>query len=230
MSNSPFPHLLSPLSLGFTEIRNRILMGSMHTGLEDRKKNYPKLAAYFAERARGGVGLMVTGGIAPNFEGWVSPFASKLTNRSEMVAHRLVTKAVHEEKGVICMQILHSGRYGYHPLNVAPSAIKSPISPFRPRGLSSWGVKKQISDFVRCAKLAQEAGYDGVEVMGSEGYLINEFLSNKTNLRKDQWGGPFENRIRFPVEIVGQIRTAVGPKFIIIYRLSMLDLVQDGNT
>jgi len=205
-------------------------MGSMHTGLEETKNGFEKMAAYFAERARGGVGLIVTGGIPPNIQGWLTPFGSKLSTHSEARKHQIVTKAVHDEGGKICLQILHAGRYGYHPLAVAPSSIKSPISPFKPWALTSGGVERTIGAFVRCAALAQEAGYDGVEVMGSEGYLINEFIVSKTNKRTDKWGGSFENRMRFPIEIVKRIRAKVGPNFIIIYRLSMLDLVEDGNT
>ncbi len=230
MTHPHYPHLLAPLDLGFTVLANRVLMGSMHTGLEDRARHYPRLAEYFAERARGGVGLIVTGGIAPNRAGWVAPFAGKLAGRREVPRHRMITNAVHAEDGKICMQILHAGRYGYHPLVVAPSPIKSPISPFRPRGLSTAGVERQIRDFVRCATLAREAGYDGVEVMGSEGYFINQFLVTRTNHRKDRWGGDFEARMQLPVEIVRRTREAVGPDFIIIYRLSMLDLVDDGST
>ena len=225
-----YPHLFEPLDLGFTTLKNRILMGSMHTGLEESKNGFAKQAAYFAERARGGVGLIVTGGVAPNRAGWTSPFGSKLSNRSEANQHRLITEAVHAEGGKICMQILHTGRYGYHPICVAPSAIKSPISPFKPWKLSSGGIKRTINDFVNCAKLAQEAGYDGVEIMGSEGYLINQFIVSKTNQRTDEWGGSYENRIKFPIEIVRQTREAVGKNFIIIYRLSMLDLVEDGSS
>ncbi len=229
MSN-PYSSLLAPLDLGFTTLKNRVLMGSMHTGLEDRKKDYPRLAAYFAERARGGVGLIVTGGIAPNVAGWVGPMAGKLSRPWEVPRHRLITSAVHAEGGKVCMQILHSGRYGYHPFSVGPSPIKSPITPFKPKALSTRGVHKQISDFVRCAELAKRAGYDGVEVMGSEGYFINQFLVSRTNKRDDEWGGPFSNRMRLPVEIVRQTREAVGKDFIIIYRLSMLDLVDDGQS
>lgn len=229
MAHPLYPHLLAPLDLGFTQLPNRVLMGSMHTGLEDRAKNYPKLAAYFAERARGGVGLMVTGGIAPNRAGWVAPFSGKLSRRGEVARHRLVTEAVHNEGGKICMQILHSGRYGYHPLAVAPSRIKSPISPFSPWALSGRGVRTQIEDFIHCAALAREAGYDGVEVMGSEGYLINQFLVARTNQRTDDWGGSYEARMRFPLEILRGMRERVGKDFIIIYRLSMLDLVSDGS-
>ncbi len=227
---SPYPHLLSPLDLGFTTLRNRVLMGSMHTGLEDRAKDYDKLAAYFGERAAGGVALIVTGGIAPSINGWLAPFASKLSWPWEVKRHRKVTGAVHEHGGKIAMQILHAGRYGYHPLSVSASPIKSPITPFRPRELSKGGVENTIEDFVRTAAYAQEAGYDGVEVMGSEGYLINQFLVKRTNQRTDEWGGSYENRMRFPTEIVRRIRAKVGRDFIIVYRLSMLDLVEDGQT
>ncbi|NNF15940.1 MAG: NADPH-dependent 2,4-dienoyl-CoA reductase [Gammaproteobacteria bacterium] len=222
--------LLAPLDLGFTTLKNRVLMGSMHTGLEDRRKDYPRLAEYFAERARGQVGLIVTGGIAPNVAGWVAPMAGKLNRAWEVGRHRLITDAVHAADGKVCMQILHAGRYGYHPFTVAPSPIKSPITPFKPRALSTRGVDKQIRDYVRCARLAREAGYDGVEVMGSEGYFINQFLVTHTNHRDDQWGGSFANRMRLPVEIVRQTRAEVGDDFIIIYRLSMLDLIHDGST
>jgi 2,4-dienoyl-CoA reductase (NADPH2) len=226
---NPYPHLLAPLDLGFVTLPNRVLMGSMHTGLEDRAGNYPKLAAYLAERAAGGVGLIVTGGIAPNIAGWVAPFAGKLSARREVPRHRLVTDAVHAAGGRVCMQILHAGRYAYHPLSVAPSPLKSPITPFKPRGLSARGVEAQIRAFARCAALAREAGYDGVEIMGSEGYLINEFIAARTNRRDDAWGGDFERRCRFPIEIVRRVREAVGPDFIIIYRLSALDLVEGGS-
>ncbi len=225
-----YSHLLSPLDLGFTVLKNRTLMGSMHTGLEDRAKDFPKLAAYFAERARGGVGLMVTGGFAPNVEGWLSPFGSKLSKKSEVKRHRQVTKAVHDEGGKICLQILHAGRYGYSPLCVSASNVKSPISPFKPRALSTKGVYKTINDYANTAYLAKEAGYDGVEIMGSEGYFINQFLVSHTNKRTDEWGGAFENRMRLPVEIVKSVREKVGPNFIIIYRLSMLDLIEQGST
>jgi len=230
VTQSPFPHLLAPLDLGFTTLPNRVLMGSMHTGLEDRGEDYPKLAAYFAERARGGVGLIVTGGIAPNAAGWTKPFAGTLSGRHHLARHRLITGAVHSEQGRICMQILHTGRYAYHPLAVAPSRLKAPISRFTPRALSENGVRGQIADFVRCASLAQQAGYDGVEIMGSEGYFINQFLAARTNHRTDRWGGSWENRMRFPLEIVAGTRAAVGPAFIIIYRLSMLDLVEGGGS
>jgi 2,4-dienoyl-CoA reductase (NADPH2) len=225
-----FPHLLAPLDLGFTQLRNRVVMGSMHTGLEDKKKDFPKLAAYFAERARGGVGLMVTGGLNPNWEGWFYPFASSLTRRGELAQHRLVTDAVHEAGGKICMQVLHAGRYGYHPLSVSASRIKAPINPFTPRALSERGIERQIEAFVRAAGLAQDAGYDGVEIMGSEGYFINQFTCKRTNKRTDRWGGSIDNRIRLPVEIVQRVRQAVGKRFIIMYRLSMLDLVEGGNS
>jgi 2,4-dienoyl-CoA reductase (NADPH2) len=224
-----YPHLFAPLQLGNVTLPNRILMGSMHTGLEDKAADFDRLAAYFAERARGGVGLMVTGGIAPSIEGWLKPFGGRLTMPWHKPRHRKVTQAVHAEGGRICMQILHAGRYGYHPLSVAPSRIKSPITPFTPRALSSRGVERTINDFVRCAKLAQDAGYDGVEVMGSEGYLINQFIAARTNQRSDAWGGDAVRRMRFPVEIVRRMRKAVGSDFIIIYRLSMLDLVENGQ-
>jgi 2,4-dienoyl-CoA reductase (NADPH2) len=226
---SQYPNLLQPLDLGFTTLRNRTLMGSMHTGLEDRQKNFPRLAAFFAERARGGAGLIVTGGYAPNMAGWVSPFSSRLASHAAARAHRPITDAVHTEGGKIALQILHAGRYGYHPLVVAPSPVKSPISPFKPRGLSARGVESQIAAYVRCARLAREAGYDGVEIMGSEGYLINQFLVTHVNQRQDKWGGSCENRMRFPVEIVERVREAVGVDFIIIYRLSMLDLIPAGQ-
>lgn len=230
MSASPYPHLLSPLDLGFRTLANRVLMGSMHTGLEDKASDFPRLAAYFAERARGGVGLIVTGGVAPNMLGWLKPFSGKLSMPWEVRRHTLVTKAVHAEGGVICLQLLHAGRYAYHPLSVAPSALKAPINPFKPRALSSRGVERQIRAFVRAATLAREAGYDGVEVMGSEGYLINQFLAPRTNHRDDDWGGSFERRLRFPVEIVRRTREAVGKDFIIIFRLSMLELVEGGSS
>jgi 2,4-dienoyl-CoA reductase (NADPH2) len=224
-----FPHLLAPLDLGFTRLENRVVMGSMHTGLEDRKRDFPKLAAYFAERARGGVGLMVTGGFNPNWEGWFYPFASKFSNRRQVAQHRLVTEAVHSAGGKICLQILHAGRYSYHPLSVSASRIKAPITPFTPRALDDGGVLRQVAAFVRAAELAQEAGYDGVEIMGSEGYFINQFTCARTNRRRDRWGGSLENRLRLPIEIVQRTRRAVGDRFIIMYRLSMLDLVEGGN-
>ena len=230
MSATPYPHLLAPLDLGFTTLRNRVLMGSMHTGLEDRSKHFPRLAQYFAERARGGVGLIVTGGFSPNIAGWVSPLASKLSGSGAAKDHRQITQAVHREGGKIALQILHSGRYGYHPFSVSASRIKSPITPFTPRALSSGGVEKQIQAFIRCAQLAREGGYDGVEVMGSEGYFINQFLVTHTNKRTDEWGGPYENRMRLPVEIIERMREKVGRDFIIVYRLSMLDLIPDGQS
>jgi len=228
-ATTPFPHLFAPLDLGFATLPNRVLMGSMHTGLEDHARDFGKLAAFYAERARGGVGLIVTGGIAPSIEGWLTPFAGRMSMPWHVARHRKITHAVHSEGGRICMQILHAGRYAYHPLSVAPSAIKSPITPFKPRALTLRGIERTIGDFVRAAKLAQDAGYDGVEVMGSEGYLLNEFLVERTNQRSDDWGGSVDNRQRFAVEIVRRMRAAVGRDFIIIYRLSMLDLVENGQ-
>ena len=229
MDSTAYPHLFAPLGLGFCTLPNRVLMGSMHTGLEDRSRDYPRLAAYFRERAEGGVGLMVTGGVSPNLVGWLKPFAAKLSWPWEIHKHRIVTSAVHAAGSRICLQILHAGRYGYHPLTVSASGIQAPINPFKPRKLSSWGVERQVSAYVNCARLAREAGYDGVEVMGSEGYLINQFLSARTNKRTDAWGGTPEKRMRFAVEIVRRIREAVGPDFILIYRLSMLELVPEGT-
>jgi len=227
---TPYPHLLAPLDLGFTTLRNRVLMGSMHTGLEDGRKHFERMAVYFAERARGEVGLIVTGGFAPNIEGWAKPFAGTLATRGAARRHTAITKAVHAEGGKIALQILHTGRYGYQPFCVAPSRIQSPISPFTPRELSAGGIERQIKAFVRCAQLAREAGYDGVEVMGSEGYFINQFLVAHTNQRTDDWGGSYENRMRLPLEILARTREAVGPDFIIIYRLSLLDLVPNGSS
>jgi 2,4-dienoyl-CoA reductase (NADPH2) len=229
MTASPYPHLFSPLDLGFCTLPNRVLMGSMHTGLEDRSRDFPRLAAYLRERAEGGVGLIVTGGVAPNLVGWLKPFGAKLSWPWEIHKHRIVTGAVHSAGGRVCLQILHAGRYGYHPLSVSASGLQSPINPFKPRALSSWGVERQVKAFVDCARLARDAGYDGVEVMGSEGYLINQFLSARTNNRSDAWGGTPEKRMRFAVEIVRRIREACGPDFILIYRLSMLELVEGGN-
>ncbi|MDH6292858.1 NADPH-dependent 2,4-dienoyl-CoA reductase [Rhodococcus opacus] len=225
-----FPQLLAPLDLGFTTLKNRVIMGSIHTGLEDRAKDVPRLAEYFAERARGGVALIVTGGYAPNRTGWLLPFGAKLTNRVEARRHRAITKAVHDEGGKIALQILHAGRYSYQPFSVSASSIKAPINPFRPRKLTGRGVRWQIRNFVRCARLAQQANYDGVEIMGGEGYFINQFLCERTNKRTDEWGGTPENRRRMAVEIVRRTRKAVGPKFIIIFRLSMADLVEGGQT
>lgn len=226
---SPYRHLLEPLDLGHVKLKNRVLMGSMHTGLEDSRRDIGKLAAYFAERARGGVGLMVTGGYAPSRAGRLMPFGSKLTTRAEARRHRTVTEAVHAEGGLIALQLLHAGRYGYHPFSVSASAIKSPITPFKPRALSSGGVRKQIAAFAHAAGLAKEAGYDGVELMGSEGYFINQFLAERTNGRTDEWGGTPQARRRLAVEIVRQTREAVGPDFLIVYRLSMADLVEGGQ-
>ncbi len=229
-TDSAFPHLFRPLDLGFITIRNRVLMGSMHTGLEEEPDGFRRMAAYFGLRAEGGAGLIVTGGVAPNRSGWVAPFSIRLASASQIGGHTLITEAVHQQGGAICMQILHAGRYGYHPLCVAPSKLKAPINRFSPWALSQRGIRKTIDDFVRCAALAHQAGYDGVEIMGSEGYLINEFITAKTNKRTDEWGGSFANRIRLPVAIVEGIREKVGERFIIIYRLSMLDLVDNGSS
>ncbi len=228
-TDTAYPHLFAPLDLGFTRLRNRILMGSMHTGLEDHVRDFPKLAAYFGERAAGGAALLVTGGFSPNIAGWLAPFGSKLSWPWEVGRHRQVTAAVHGHGAHICLQLLHAGRYAYHPLQVAPSKLKAPINPFTPRALSARGVERQIASYARAARLAREAGYDGVEVMGSEGYLINEFIAPRTNKRSDAWGGDAGKRMRFAVEIVRRIREACGPDFIIIYRLSLLDLVEDGS-
>ncbi|MBP7369889.1 MAG: NADPH-dependent 2,4-dienoyl-CoA reductase [Arenimonas sp.] len=228
MSPTNYPFLLSKLDLGFCTLPNRVLMGSMHTGLEDKRADFPKLANYFCERAEGGVGLMVTGGISPNIRGWLKPLGGKLSWGLEVKPHKLVTSAVHGAGGRIAMQILHAGRYGYHPFSVSSMGKKAPINPFTPKALTARGVESTINDYVHCAKLAREAGYDGVEVMGSEGYLINQFVSPQVNVRDDAWGGNAEKRRRFAVEIVTRIREAVGPDFIIIYRLSMLELVPEG--
>ncbi|WP_027080614.1 NADPH-dependent 2,4-dienoyl-CoA reductase [Luteimonas mephitis] len=228
-AHPPYPHLFSPLDLGFTTLRNRVLMGSMHTGLEDHRRDFPKLAAYFAERAEGGVGMMVTGGFSPNLVGWLKPFAGKLGWPWEARKHRQVTAAVHAHDAKICLQLLHAGRYAYHPLSVSASRIKAPINPFTPRALSARGVERQVDAFATAAKLARDGGYDGVEIMGSEGYLLNQFTVARTNKRDDRWGGSAENRMRFAVEIVRRVREACGPDFIVIYRLSMLDLVDGGN-
>jgi 2,4-dienoyl-CoA reductase (NADPH2) len=229
-STSPYPTLLSPLDLGHVVLKNRVLMGSMHVSLESDPGPLRRMAAYFARRAEGGVGLMVTGGVAPNIAGWTSPFSGAMRTSFDAWKHRYVTDAVHEAGGRICMQILHTGRYSYSPLSVAPSAVKAPINPFKPRALSARGVVRTIHDFANCAAMAKKAGYDGVEIMGSEGYLINQFIAARTNQRTDEWGGSYDNRIRFPVEVVRAVREATGPEFIIIYRLSMLDLVEGGST
>ncbi|ELW90316.1 MULTISPECIES: NADPH-dependent 2,4-dienoyl-CoA reductase [Acinetobacter] len=225
-----YAHILKPLHLGFTTIKNRVVMGSMHTGLEDRFYHYPKLAAYFGERAKGGVGLIITGGISPNRQGWLLPAGGTMNTLGDIAPHRLVTHAVHKHGAKILMQILHSGRYGYQPFVVSASPIKSPISMFKPRQMSDKLILETIQDYAETASLAKKAGYDGVEIMGSEGYLLNQFLSRHVNQRTDRWGGPIENRMRFAVEIVKAIRAKVGEKFIICFRLSMLDLVHDGNT
>ena len=224
-----YPKLLSPLDLGFTKLKNRVLMGSMHTGLEETK-DWNRVAEFYAARARGGVGLMVTGGMAPNAEGGVFPGAAGLFSDADIANHRIVTDRVHDADGKIAMQILHAGRYAYSPACVGPSAIKSPISPFPPKELDEDGIEKQISDIVTAATRARQAGYDGVEVMGSEGYFINQFLVTHTNKRTDRWGGSYENRMRLPIEVVRRVREAVGPDFIVIYRLSMIDLIPNGST
>jgi 2,4-dienoyl-CoA reductase (NADPH2) len=225
-----YPHLFKPLKLKHTQIKNRILMGSMHTGLEEAKNAYEKMAAYYGLRAQGGVGIIVTGGMSPNLQGRTHPMAGQLSFPWQVKNHRKITEAVHEHNGKICLQILHAGRYAYHPLAVSASSTKSPISPFKARGISKIEIKKTLFDFANCASLAEKAGYDGVEIMGSEGYFINQFIAPKTNFRTDQYGGSFENRIRLPLEIIRAIRKKVRKEFIIIYRLSMLDLVEDGST
>ncbi|MGH8779451.1 FAD-dependent oxidoreductase [Paraburkholderia sp.] len=226
----PYPNLLAELDLGFTTLRNRVVMGSMHTGMEDRFWNYPKLAAYFRERAKGGAGLLITGGISPNREGWLLPFGGTLNSVFDLRNHRLITRAVHEEGGKIALQILHAGRYGYQPFVVSASALKSPISKFKPRALTEAGVARTVRAYARCARLAQRAGYDGVEIMGSEGYLLNQFLCPRTNHRSDGYGGSIENRMRLAREIVEAVRVACGERFIVVYRLSLIDLVEGGNT
>ena len=230
MAHPVYPNLLAPLDLGYTRLKNRVLMGSMHTGLEETPGGFERMTAFYTERARGGAALIVTGGIAPNDEGRIADHAARLSTGEEADRHREMTRAVHEADGKIALQILHTGRYAFHERLVAPSAIKAPINFFRPRALSEEEIEQQIHDFATCADLAQSAGYDGVEIMGSEGYLINQFIVAKTNQRTDRWGGSFDNRIRFPLEIVRQVRKQVGPKFIIIYRLSMLDLVKNGSS
>lgn len=228
--SAPYPHLLAPLDLGFTTLRNRVVMGSMHTGLEDRLWHRKKLAAYFAERARGGVALIITGGFNPNRSGWFYPFAGSMINMADALSHRVVTRAVHKEGGKICLQLLHAGRYSYHPLSKSASAIKSPINPFKPKAMTTREVEQTVKDFAHAAKLAKRAGYDGVELMGSEGYLINQFTAPRTNQRTDKYGGNSENRRRFPVEIVEAVRKACGKDFIIVFRMSMMDLVPGGST
>ena len=230
MSHSTYPHMLAPLDLGFTTLKNRVLMGSMHTGLEEVADGHERMAAYFGERAKGGVGLIVTGGIGPNTEGGTHPNTKKLVDDEDIAGHRQITDAVHQHDGKICLQILHTGRYAYSPDQVAPSAIKAPINPFTPRALTDEEIYKQIDDFVFTSVQAQKAGYDGVEIMGSEGYFLNQFIAARTNQREDDWGGSYENRIRLPIEVVRRVREAVGEKFIIIFRLSMLDLVDGGST
>lgn len=225
-----YQKLLQPLDLGFTTLKNRVIMGSMHTGLEEEKQGFHKLAAFYAERAKGGVGLIITGGISPNFRGNLVPFGSQLSFWWQTGKHKIVTDAVHQHDAKICLQLLHAGRYGYHPFNVAPSKLKSPITPFKPAALSGRQVRSTIKDFAHAAKLAKKAGYDGVEIMGSEGYLINQFICSRTNQRQDEWGGSFDNRCRFALETVKAVRAQCGEDFIIVYRLSMLDLVEDGNS
>lgn len=227
--NSQYPHIFEPLDLGHTTLKNRIVMGSMHTGLEDRFYNYGKLAAYFAERAKGGVAMMITGGISPNREGWLLPAGGTMNRKVDVINHQRVTRAVHKHDSKIIMQILHSGRYGYHPFVVSASPIKSPIAPFKPRQMSVKNIKSTVEDYARCAKLARQAGYDGVEIMGSEGYLLNQFLSKRVNQRTDEYGGDIHGRMKFPIEIVRAVREAVGEDFIIVFRLSLADLVPDGN-
>ena len=225
-----YPNLLAPLDLGFTTLKNRVLMGSMHLGLEEAPNGFERMAAFYAERVRGGVGLIVTGGISPNSEGGVHSGAAQMTSEKDVNNHRIVTESVHAEGGKICMQILHTGRYAYNPKLIAPSAIQAPINPFSPHEVSIEEIEQQIENFVCCAGLAQQAGYDGVEVMGSEGYFINQFIALRTNQRADDWGGDYDNRIRFAVEVVKRIRQRVGKEFIIIFRLSMLDLIEDGSS
>ncbi|HEY9393854.1 MAG TPA: 2,4-dienoyl-CoA reductase FMN-binding domain-containing protein, partial [Nocardioides sp.] len=225
-----YESLLSPITIGSLTLRNRVVMGSMHTGLEDHAWDIPKLAAYFAERARGGTGLIITGGYAPNKRGWLKPFASEMSSRLHAAQHRRVTGAVHDEGGAIAMQVLHAGRYAYTPFSVSASAVQAPINPFKPAALSDKAVDATVNDFAKSISLAKKAGYDAVEIMGSEGYLINQFLAERTNQREDRWGGTATNRMRFPVEIVRRSRELVGDDFPIIFRLSILDLVEDGQT
>lgn len=228
-TNEHYPHLFEPLDLGFTTLKNRMVMGSMHTGLEDRFYNYGKLAAYFAERAKGGVAMMITGGISPNREGWLLPAGGTMNSKADVINHQRVTRAAHKYDSKIIMQILHSGRYGYHPFVVSSSPIKSPISPFKPRKMSIKNIEQTVKDYARSAKLAKQAGYDGVEIMGSEGYLLNQFLSRHVNKRTDEYGGDIQNRMKFAVDVVKAVREATGEDFIILFRLSVIDLVKDGN-
>lgn len=230
LQNHPYQKLISPLKVGTQIIRNRMIMGSMHTGLEDELWSLKKLADFYEERAKGGVGLIITGGFSPNWRGWLLPFASTMHSFWQIQKHKTVTQAVHKHGAKIALQLLHAGRYAYHPFSVAPTGIKAPINPFKPKAMSPSSIRQTIKDFASAAKLAQKAGYDGVEIMGSEGYLINEFLSEKTNQRKDEWGGSLQNRMRFAVEIIKAVRAAVGSDFLIIYRLSMLELVEKGNS
>jgi len=230
MTTTAYPHLLAPLDLGFTQLANRVLMGSMHTGLEEERGGFAKLAAFYQARAKGGVGLIVTGGVSPNFRGRIEPFGSELSHFWQTNKHKQVTDAVHKYPTKICLQLLHTGRYAYHPFGVAPSKIKSPISPFTPKAMSARQIKSTIKDYAYATKLAAKAGYDGVEIMGSEGYLINQFACVRTNKRTDEWGGSIENRMRLAIETIKAVRATVGEKFIIIFRLSMLDLVEGGNT
>ena len=229
-SNEHYPHLFEPLDLGFTTLKNRLVMGSMHTGLEDRFYNYGKLAAYFAERAKGGVAMMITGGISPNREGWLLPAGGTMNSKMDVINHQRVTRAAHKYDSKIIMQILHSGRYGYHPFVVSASPIKSPISPFKPRKMSIKNIEQTVDDYARSAKLAKQAGYDGVEIMGSEGYLLNQFLSRHVNKRTDEYGGDINGRMKLAVDVVKAVRAAAGEDFIILFRLSVIDLVKDGNT
>ncbi|NQY47930.1 MAG: NADPH-dependent 2,4-dienoyl-CoA reductase [Colwellia sp.] len=230
MTTTAYPHLLAPLDLGFTQLANRVLMGSMHTGLEEERGGFAKLAAFYQARAKGGVGLIVTGGVSPNLRGRIAPFGSELSHFWQVNKHKQVTEAVHKYPTKICLQLLHTGRYAYHPFGVAPSKIKSPISPFTPKAMSVRQIKSTIKDFAYASKLAAKAGYDGVEIMGSEGYLINQFTCVRTNKRDDEWGGSIENRMRLGIETIKAVRAKVGEKFIIIFRLSMLDLVEGGNS
>lgn len=229
-ANALYPHLLAPLDLGFTKIQNRVLMGSMHTGLEEEKGGFEKLATFYEERAKGGAGIIVTGGVSPNLRGRLVPFGCQMSHWWHVSKHKVITERLKPYDTKICLQLLHAGRYAYHPFNVAPSSKKAPINPFKPKGLSVRQIKSTIKDYGNASKLAKKAGYHGVEIMGSEGYLINQFICERTNHRKDEWGGSFANRSRFPIEIIKSVRKAVGEDFIIIYRLSMIDLVEGGST